>query len=236
MKLNSGNVYSTISAQLYKEFANHALIDIVNTLISNSGIEVYIAGGAIRNILNGIPIKDIDMFINGNPELTESIIKNVFKSGILEKGPFGAYRWYPHKHSEFYVDLVRFDQFVVAGHEIKTIQELLGNFDITINAIAIDIKNKLIIDPYNGITDITNGIIKALHLSFPEMYVSKEIQLSTLSVFWFRLLHYKTLFDYQFSPETNIWVKENKWRITDLDLFTKYFFKPLLPKELKLND
>ena len=44
----------------------------------------------------------------------------------------------------------------------KTIEEDLKLRDFTINAIGYDIQNKKIIDPFNGISDLKNRVLKAV--------------------------------------------------------------------------
>lgn len=59
-------------------------------------------------------------------------------------------------------------EFEITTNKSITIEEDLKRRDITINAIAKDVLTEQIIDPFNGISDIENRIIRAVGTSFLE--------------------------------------------------------------------
>ena len=54
--------------------------------LNNHGYEAYIIGGAVRDALLGIDVKDIDITTNARPEEVESIFQKHYRESI----------WYDH--------------------------------------------------------------------------------------------------------------------------------------------
>ena len=196
-------------------------------------LDFYVAGGSIRDLIisRDNTIHDIDLFINGNRSLVEEFTAHVGSFGKLANGPFDSPRLFLKEN--IYWDIVPFYKFIVSDHEIRSINELLMNFDFTANAIGLDVKTGKLIDPVNGIRDIKSKILRATHFDFPDKNVSDTIKLSTLSVFWFRLVHYQCYLDFTFDSRTMDWIVMNKQRINDIELFKKHFFVPKISNEIK---
>lgn len=196
-------------------------------------LDFYIAGGSIRDLIisKNNKVHDIDLFINGSKLLIEEFLAQLHPLGKLTNGPFNSPRL--HLKDTVYWDIVPFYKFVVCDHEIKDINDLLMNFDFTANAIGLDLKTGNLINPLNGIEDIEFKILRATHFNFPEKNVTDNIKLSTLSVFWFRLVHYQCYLDFKFDSKTLDWIIQNKQRINDIELFQKHFFVPKISREIK---
>lgn len=196
----------------------------------------YICGGCVRNILLGNDIgKDIDLFVDCDEKSLLKFVDYVSKFGYLEYGQYGSPRLHIYGDRTFYIDIVPFYNFIVSNTKISSIIELLSNFDITANAMGIDLKTGQFFDPVGGVSDINKRILRAVRLDFPEKYVSDSIKLSTVSVFWFRLLHYQQLLGFKFDDKTLIWIMSNYHRIKDEYLFEKYFFKPKISDTIRLQ-
>lgn len=189
--------------------------------------KIYICGGYLRNILmKNCSIKDLDIFVDCGKDEFKGLVDTMSEWGYMQYGQYGSPRLYCTDSSIDYIDIVPFYNFIVAGKPLLTIDEILRNFDFTSNAIAWSLRDSTLLDPLNGIVDASNKILRAVRLDFPEMMVSKDIQISAVSVFWFRLLHYQNVLGLTLDPITEGWIIENHHRIKDSDLFCKYFFKP----------
>src|SRR4029077_16544336 len=46
--------------------------------LEESGYEVYLVGGCVRNLLMGIPVNDWDLATNANPELIQTVFPDSF--------------------------------------------------------------------------------------------------------------------------------------------------------------
>lgn len=214
-----------------KYLSNHPIFEILS---SYSVIdEFYVCGGYVRNrLLNGDGGKDIDIFINCSPEQLSDLILYLNQYGHTEYGQYGSPRFYPDLDAGHYIDLVPFYNFVVPPTPIRTITELLANFDFTANAIGINIKTGEVFDPIDGTKDIRKKILRAVRLDFPERSVSQSVQLSAVSVFWFRLLHFQRALGFRFDSRTEQWVFENAYRLKDIEMFKQYFFTPQIEEGL----
>ncbi len=144
-----------------------SIIEIANIVKENGGT-LYLVGGAVRDEIMNRKVHDEDYCITGiEKEAFEKLFPNAYKRGKS----FGVY---DIENKEF--ALARKDKKIGKGHkefEVKngkdiTIEEDLARRDITINSIAKEVLTGKIIDPYGGIEDIQNKIIRATTDSFIE--------------------------------------------------------------------
>ena len=136
--------------------------------INDAGGRLYLVGGAIRDEIMNIKSEDLDFCITG---LDENDLYNLFKDVKKVGSSFPVYII-----NSYECALARKETKIKTGHkgfnfdtskEI-TIYDDLKRRDITINAIAKDVITNEIIDPFNGIEDIKNHIIKHISNSFCE--------------------------------------------------------------------
>lgn len=197
-------------------------------LLTKSSFDIFLCGGFVRNVILGInnSFNDIDLFFQCKDYELSFFVKEISNYGEVKLGPFGAPRLFLKDKKIGYIDIVPFSCFKVSKNPISDINQLLENFDFTANAIGLSLKEKILYDPLNALSDIDNKILRAVRLDFPDKKVALNISLSTLSVFWFRLLTYQYKLDFNFDENTYRWICQNKFRYDDLKLFEEYFFKP----------
>ena len=143
-------------------------VEEVANKIKEKGGSLYLVGGAVRNKFLNLEIHDEDYCVCG---LTEEEFIKLFPNA---KPRGKAFKVFDLDGKEF--ALARKDVKKGLGHkdfEIQsnpkiTIEEDLYRRDITINSIAENVLTKEIIDPFNGIKDIQNKIIRATSLSFKD--------------------------------------------------------------------
>ena len=135
--------------------------------ISENGGRLYFVGGYVRDRLMGIDSHDIDFCITG---INENKFMSLFPCAF-KKGKF--FSVFQIENYEF--AFARSETKVSPGHngfvmntENISIEEDLKRRDITINSIALDILTNEFIDPFNGINDIKNKIIRATSKNFVE--------------------------------------------------------------------
>ena len=130
-------------------------------------MKTYLVGGAVRDKILGIPVSDKDYLVVGSSP--EEMIKLGFK-------PIGKdFPVFLHPKTKEEYALARTEKKVGKGyHGFKfytspdvTLEEDLRRRDITINAIAKD-EDGNIYDPFNGIDDIKNKIIRHVSDAFIE--------------------------------------------------------------------
>ena len=142
------------------------------TLLKNvKGAKVYRVGGAVRDkILKQNP-KDYDYLITGVP--FNDLISFLKTIGKVEHvgASFGVLKVYPANKTlkkEIDVALPRKEISVGPGHKQFKVEfdhtldvtDDLGRRDFTINSVAFDIKTRRYVDPYSGLRDIKNKIIR----------------------------------------------------------------------------
>ena len=133
---------------------------LINILTVLAPYDPYLVGGCVRDSLMGITPHDYDLASRATPEEVSQLFK-VIPTGI-EHGtvtiqtPEGLY-----EHTTFRSDVVSINHRKAEVKYSSTIQEDLSRRDFTINSIAYSL-TKGYIDPYDGLSDITNRIIRTV--------------------------------------------------------------------------
>jgi tRNA nucleotidyltransferase (CCA-adding enzyme) len=135
--------------------------------LRDNRFEAYLVGGCVRDLLIGREPKDWDVTSNATPDKIQAIFPESFyeneygtvgvKTGsadprteIIEVTPYRVESAYSDKRRP---DKVEFG---------TSLLEDLARRDFTINAIALDDSKGHIVDPYNGIKDIKDKIVRAV--------------------------------------------------------------------------
>ena len=141
-----------------------------------AGKELYLVGGAVRDIALGIPeteLDDLDFCTNARPEESLRIIKDAnlphYDMGF-EFGTVGAVLHGPKEEGypkDCQVTTYRSEEYYRRGSrhpQVKfgdTIEQDLGRRDFSINSMAID-KDGKFTDPYDGLSDLRAGILRVI--------------------------------------------------------------------------
>lgn len=138
---------------------------IIKTLKDQS-YSAYLVGGCIRDlILNRVP-NDWDICTSALPNEVEDLFDNTIPTGI-KHGTVSIniedelYEVTTYRYDEVYSDS-HIPESVSFDTSNNGIYRDLSRRDFTINSIAYDPIDDIIVDPYNGMTDINNKIIKAV--------------------------------------------------------------------------
>lgn len=130
-------------------------------------MQVYLVGGAVRDELLCLPVKDRDWVVVGaTPELME-------KKGFCPVGKDFPVFLHPQTHEEYALARTErkegkgYKGFTVIASPEVTLEEDLLRRDLTINAMAKDAAGK-IYDPYKGQQDIANKLLRAVSDTFSE--------------------------------------------------------------------
>ncbi len=118
--------------------------------------DLYIVGGAVRDILLGKPIHDVDLVSSGNVKPVARRLADYLRGGfyMLDDERNTARVIDPHGGSPVSIDFAVFRASDLEGD--------LRARDFTINAIAIPMADfGQLIDPLNGAADLRAGILRA---------------------------------------------------------------------------
>jgi len=147
-------------------------LNIIFDKLDKFNIKPIIIGGYIRDKLLNLDSKDIDIELYGINSLSklETILEEFGNVNSVGKS-FGVCKL---KFKELDIDfsLPRTDSKVSDGHRgfsIKTDSLLdfkmaTSRRDFTVNAIGYDVKEKKLLDPFNGRVDLKNGVLKAVDI------------------------------------------------------------------------
>lgn len=139
-------------------------VDVILKKLNNRGFEAYLVGGCIRNILYGTAPKDYDFTTNASPEEIIDVFSE-YKS-VTTGIQFGTVTviigGVPYEITTYRVDGEYSDnRRPEAVAFSKSLSEDLKRRDFTVNAIAYN-PDEGVIDLYNGIDDLKNGVIRAI--------------------------------------------------------------------------
>lgn len=135
----------------------------VNELFLAHGFKAYLVGGAVRDMILGKPGHDWDLATNATPQQVMSIFHRVIPTGIAHGTVTIHILGHEIETTTFrtdvgYSDGRHPDKVVYAA----TIEDDLSRRDFTMNAIAADLTDGSLIDPFHGQDDIVAKNIRTV--------------------------------------------------------------------------
>lgn len=133
-----------------------------------SGLNHYLVGGAVRDQLLAIPVKDCDYVVVG------STPKDMEQRGFISVGDDFPVYLHPETKQEYALARTErksgrgYHGFTVDASPGVTLEEDLQRRDLTINAMAIDETNGEVIDPWGGQRDLDHRILRHVSPAFAE--------------------------------------------------------------------
>jgi tRNA nucleotidyltransferase/poly(A) polymerase len=141
----------------------------VQSVTAEAGISLFLAGGAMRDMLGGFPIRDLDFTIEGNPvKLAKAVAARTgaaiadiddLRKRVEMRFPGGV---------TAELSMARTERYLKPGAKPHvtpaTIHEDLKGRDFTINSIALSLSRAsrgLLIDPTNGLGDLERRELRA---------------------------------------------------------------------------
>lgn len=129
----------------------------INTNFIPLSSKTFIVGGTVRDIIIGVPPKDIDIVTLDDPKQLAHKIATNCRRRIIELGKPGM---------TIFRIVAGNQTYDIAPANGKSIEEDLSKRDFTINAMAISLDkangNSKIIDPHNGQNDLNHKIIRMI--------------------------------------------------------------------------
>lgn len=142
----------------------------VLSLLEKNGHTAYLVGGYVRDSIRKADCKniDIDIATSATPDDVEHMFESAEGTVYPLGKKFGTIGFCPKGDSQTVeITTYRTEQTYTDGRHpdsvtfAKTIEDDLSRRDFTCNAIACDI-NGNIVDPFNGIEDIHNNVVRAV--------------------------------------------------------------------------
>lgn len=132
---------------------------------------VYLTGGAVRDLISGMPLRDLDFTIEGNPQ---RMVRELEKGGarvILEDERLRHYELIFAGEVDGSISAARDEFYARPGAKVElrwsTVMEDLRRRDFSINAVAISLNPNsrgLLLDPTNGLADLERREVRVLSI------------------------------------------------------------------------
>ncbi|BAL81116.1 CBS domain-containing protein [Caldisericum exile] len=190
-------IENATSKQIFK------LLKEFGKIASELNLEIYLVGGAVRDALLGKKIVDFDFVTNDAISFGKRLKEKfngtieIFEETQTVHFVFNGMNFdFVTARREYYVD-----NSLVPVIEKATLKEDLARRDFTINAMAVDIREKnfgILYDYFNGYEDLLKGIIRVLK---PLSFIEDPSRI-------FRAIKYMVELKFKFSRESEILLKK----------------------------
>ena len=174
----------------------------IQELATESEANLYLVGGAVRDVVSGMSIRDLDFTIEGNPS---RIVRELEKGGAKvtrEDESLRATELVLSGEVDASISAAREDIYARPGAKpdtrFSTIMEDLRRRDFSINAIAISLNANsrgLLLDPTNGLADLERHEIRALSI---HSFTNQPVRL-------LRALRYEARMGFKMESRTREW-------------------------------
>jgi tRNA nucleotidyltransferase (CCA-adding enzyme) len=179
-----------------------AALERVQELSRSQDLNIYLTGGAVRDLISGQPIRDLDFTIEGNPV---KIVRELEKGGakvLFESEKLRHYEIQFAGDADGSISAARDDVYERPGTKPEVhfagIMEDLRRRDFSINAIAISLNVQsrgLLLDPTNGLADLERQEVRALTI---HSFTNQPIRLM-------RILRYCARMGFKMEARTQEW-------------------------------
>jgi len=135
----------------------------IATILNKSGYQAWVVGGSIRDLIINRPAYDYDLATDALPQKVMKLIKRTVPTGIKHGTvtvitDSGNVEVTTFRKEGKYSDARRPDSVTYS----QSILEDLSRRDFTINGIAYNPITEELLDPFDGRSDIENGIIRTI--------------------------------------------------------------------------
>jgi putative nucleotidyltransferase with HDIG domain len=156
-----------MKTQNFAHKIQHPVFKVVSQIISEKGLEAYVIGGFVRDLLLERPSKDIDIVVVGDGlALAEEAAKILRVKKVSLFKNFGTAQF---NYKDLDIEFVgaRKESYQEDSRkpaiEVGSLSDDQKRRDFTINALAIDLRKEKfgqLIDPFDGMNDLEKGILK----------------------------------------------------------------------------
>ena len=152
-----------VPTTLLKVLKENTFLEDIATFYKNAGFQLYLVGGAVRDGILDIPTEDFDFTTDATADESLMLFKNNgYQTTEIGKA-FGTIEAL-YENFSLHVTTFREDSYKDTSRKPEisgsnNLENDLKRRDFTINAIAYDLLENKLIDPYSGLKDLSQGVI-----------------------------------------------------------------------------
>ncbi|MBI5405016.1 MAG: CCA tRNA nucleotidyltransferase [Candidatus Kerfeldbacteria bacterium] len=153
-----------------EQLSQHPGLTVIQSAFDRTAAEIFVVGGAVRDALLGRPVTDLDLVIRGlDADRIESTLRTLGRVNLVGK-KFAVFKLIINKHI---IDVAlprtddsygtgKYKDVAVTADPQLPIEDDLKRRDFTINAMAWNAAARQLIDPFNGQSDLTAKLVRAV--------------------------------------------------------------------------
>jgi poly(A) polymerase len=195
-----------------KQFLQHKIFKIIKGIIANDSLPTYVIGGYVRDSLMGRQSKDIDIVVVGSGiELARKVAKEIGPGTTLSLFKSFGTAMLKFEDSEIEFVGARKESYRRESRkpivENGTLEDDQSRRDFTINTLAIGLHEEQygqLLDPFNGLNDIKNKIIRTP--------LNPDITFSDDPLRMLRAIRFASQLDFEIEKGTFDAIRRNKER------------------------
>jgi tRNA nucleotidyltransferase (CCA-adding enzyme) len=145
-------------------------VTLLQEIARAAGMNVYLTGGAVRDIISGLPIRDLDFTVQGNALKLQKELERAGATVVATDEDVKTLHLAMPGSVRAEVSSARTERYEKTGKPPviapATIIEDLRRRDFTVNAMALSLNpgsRGLLLDPFNGVADIEAKLLRVLH-------------------------------------------------------------------------
>lgn len=195
-----------------KQYLQHRIFNIIKGIIAHDSLPTYVIGGYVRDSIMGRQSKDIDIVVVGSGiDLARKVSKEIGPDTSLSVFKSFGTAMLKFEDSEIEFVGARKESYRRESRkpivENGTLEDDQCRRDFTINTLAIGLHDKQygkLIDPFNGLDDIKNRIIRTP--------LNPDITFSDDPLRMMRAIRFATQLDFNIDQETLDSIHRNRER------------------------
>lgn len=143
-----------------------ASLDRISRILGGAGHRMVLVGGAVRNLVLGTAPSDLDLASDATPEDVIRLFRHVIPTGMAH-GTVTIRM----DHQGFEITTFRVDGAYTDSRRpdsvsfTRDLEEDLRRRDFTVNAMALDLERRVLVDPHGGHRDLQDRIIRTVGLA-----------------------------------------------------------------------
>jgi tRNA nucleotidyltransferase (CCA-adding enzyme) len=146
------------------------VLELVQAAAGAAGVNLFLTGGGMRDMLGGFKVRDLDFSVEGNAlKLAKSLEEQGARTLVWDENRRSAELVFPSGVTA-QVAMSRKERYAKTGAKPQvtpaTIQEDLRGRDFTVNAMALSLNRAsrgLLLDPTNGLADLGRREMRGTH-------------------------------------------------------------------------